>query len=273
MPEALAVNERALRPLRDGRAPCYSDDRIIGHHLWSWLLAWQYFRGERPVPVAQPSGRIRYDQGRLLIDRRSTTALYISLGKGGAFKLFNGKNLVFSDTGPTLRTKGPDRLAVTHIEDHHTITIEDDELTVEGRMAWAKEARLTPFKNIVLRTFMLLAGRFWPDLIRRFLQRLLVTGRVNAPFRFRRRLLWTGVGWSIRNTIQAERGWADVTKAGIYGFQTSTATVMARVFQLSQLQPWLDLTEQIRTLRKDEPLVIERKVGISALDSNRDSAA
>ena len=57
MPEALAINQRALRPLREGRAPCYSDDRIIGHHLWSWLLAWQYFRDERPVAVAPAEGR------------------------------------------------------------------------------------------------------------------------------------------------------------------------------------------------------------------------
>jgi hypothetical protein len=260
MPEALAVNELALQPLRDGRAPCYSDDRIIGHHLWSWMLAWEHFRSERPARMPQLTGRLRYDEARLLIDRRGATALFVALGKGGAFKVFCGSRLAFSDTGPTLRMKGRGRVAVTHLEGKYTITIKDDALIVEGRMAWAKETRLTPLKNIVLRTFMLLAGRLWPDLIRRLLQRLLVTGRIDAPFRFRRELLWTGFTWSIRDTIHAERGWAKVTEAGIGGFQTSTTTVMARVFELTQLQPWLDLTARLRTLRENEPLVVERQI-------------
>jgi hypothetical protein len=272
MPEALVVNERALQPLREGRAPCYSDDRIIGHHLWSWLLAWQDFRSERPVPVPHQFGRLRYDEARLLIDRRGATALYIALGKGGAFKLFYDDHLVLSDTGPTLRTRGG-LVAVTHLEGKNTITIEDDRLTVEGQMSWAKGARLTPFKNIVLRALMLTVGRIWPDLVRRVLQRLLVTGRTDAPFRFRRELSWSGVTWSIRDAIHAGRGWANVTEAGIGGFQTSTATVMARVFELSQFQPWLELTPRIQALRDDEPLELEREMRVDARASRRGGAA
>ncbi|MGH6824126.1 hypothetical protein [Methyloceanibacter sp.] len=257
MPEALAVNERALRPLRDGHAPCYSDDRIIGHHVWSWLLAWQYFRSERPVPVLRPPGRVWYDEARLLIDRRGSNALFVALGKGGALKLFQDDRLAHSDTGPTLLMKGG-RVAVTHLEVDNKIIVHGDELVVEGQMAWAREAKLTPLKTIMLRTVMLIAGRFCPDLMRRLLQRLLVTGRTNAPFRFRRELLWNGVAWSIKDTIWAERGWADVAKAGVDGFQTSITTVMARVFDLNQLQPWLDLTSRLQSLRYDEPLVIEQ---------------
>jgi hypothetical protein len=271
MPEALAINDRALGPLRDGCAPCYSDDRIVGHHLWSWLLTWQNFRSERPDHAPQLWGRRRYDEAQLLIDSRGATALYIALGKGGAFKLFGGDRLVLSDTGPTLRVKRG-RVAVSH-EGKNRIWIEEDRLVVEGQMAWAKQTRLTPLKNIVLRIFMLVIGRICPDLIRRVLQRLLVTGRTQAPFRYRRELVWNGLAWSIRDTIHAERGWANVTKAGIGGFQTSTVTVMARVFQLNQLQRWLDLTLRVRSLRDDEQLLVERTIQVDAPAARQESAA
>jgi hypothetical protein len=271
MPEALVVNERALKPLRERRAPCYSDDRIIGHHLWSWLLTWQYFVSERPVPVPHRSGRLHYGEARLLIDRRGPNALYIATGRGGAFKLFYDNHLILSDTGPTLRTNRA-LVAVTHIESKNTVTIEDDRLIVEGQMCWAKGARLTPFSNIVFRTFMLIVGRIWPDLVRRILQRLLITGRTDAPFRFRRELTWNGVTWSVRDTIHALRGWAKVTEAGIGGFQTSTATVMARVFEPNQLQPWLDLTPRMQALCDNEPLELEREIRVDARTCKQDSA-
>ena len=135
---------------------------------------------------------------------------------------------------------------MTHLEGNNAIAVEDDRLVVEGQMAWAKETRLTPFRTIVLRSFALTVGRLWPNLMRRILQRLLVTGRTDAPFRFRRELTWNGATWRIRDRVEAERGWTDVTQAGIGGFQTSTVTAMARVFEISQLQPWLDVTSRLR---------------------------
>jgi hypothetical protein len=128
-------------------------------------------------------------------------------------------------------------------------------------MAFAKSARLTPFKTIVLRSFMLVFGRFFPDLVRRLLQRLLVTGRKEAPFRFRRILEPTPQGWSVRDEISADEDWSSVTAAGIGGFQTSATTVMARVYRQEQLQPWLDLEGEVKALKRGEPLIVERRFG------------
>ena len=35
---------------------------------------------------------------------------------------------------------------------------------------------------------------------------------------------------------------------------------MSRTFQPGQLQPWLDLTSQIRALKEGEPFVLERSL-------------
>src|SRR5262245_44184057 len=47
-PEALAVNDRFLIGLGKGLGAYYSDDHIIGHHLWNYLLAWRDYVEKRP---------------------------------------------------------------------------------------------------------------------------------------------------------------------------------------------------------------------------------
>lgn len=259
LPDALAVNDEALRPLAEGRGPSYSDDRIIGHHLWSWLFAWKEFQGKRPGRGQMRSGRRWYPQAGLFVDRRDGVELFAALGRGGAFKLFVDGSLLVSDTGPSFRVAN--RVAVSHLSGQAPVPPGDDRFVIDGRMAFAKTAKLTPARNVLLRLFMLGVGRFFPDLVRRLLQRLLVTGRREAPFRFRRSFERMSRGWAVRDEVWCERDWSEVTQAGIGGFQTSTTTVMARVFRAEQMQPWLDLSDEVRSLKTGNSLIVDRRFG------------
>jgi hypothetical protein len=107
---------------------------------------------------------------------------------------------------------------------------------------------------------MLAAGRFTPDLVRRLLQRILVTGRRDAPFAFRRELIWHDGAWTITDTITPERGWRKVRTIGIGHSQLSTTTVMARVWQPAQLAPWIDLSERLIGLKGNTPLIVTRRL-------------
>jgi hypothetical protein len=255
-PEALAINDLGLRPLAEGRSPAW-DERLIGHYVTSWLLAWREWREERPGPLALPQGRRVFEEARLLVDGRSGQRLYLATSRGGAFRLFDGDRLLLADTGIALGLHGG-KVAVCHLEAHNEVSLGEDEIVVAGRMAYAKSARLTPFKSIALRGLMLTVGRFFPDLIRRLLQKMLVTGRNEAPFSFSRTLRWSDARWHVRDEIRSDRGWKGVVKAGTGGFQSSLTTVMARIWQPAELQPWLDLTDRVSALARDEPLVVER---------------
>ena len=151
------------------------------------------------------------------------------------------------------------KVAVTHLHGPVRFSLAENEIEIAGRMAWAKSQLLTPAKSILLRTTMLTVGRFFPDLVRRLLQRILVTGRKDAPFRFRRVLRWEMAGWTVRDEIEADDGWGDVAAAGIGGFQTSVATVMARVWQQGQFQTWTDLGPELKALRENKALSVERR--------------
>lgn len=259
MPEATGIADAALRPLVGGRAPCYADDHIVGHHVWSRLLAWAEWQSTRAPQPAPQSGRRAFSEARILVDARSDQRLYLGWSRGGAFKLFHRDRLRLSDTGPTLRTRNG-RTAVTHLEGAQEAELDADRIVIAGRMAWTKAARLTPIKSIVLRVIMLSVGRFFPDLIRSLLQKLLVTGRKAAPFRFRRELIWADGAWTIRDEVFADDGWGEVVEFGIGGFQSSVTTIMARVWQPDQLQPWLDLSDRLGNLGDRDALVVERRV-------------
>lgn len=106
---------------------------------------------------------------------------------------------------------------------------------------------------------MLSFGRFFPNLIRKLLQKMLITGKQDAPFRFTRRLRWENGRWIVTDELQAE-SWQKVVSVGIGCDQTSIYVVMSRTFQLGQLQPWLDLTDEVKKLAPGEPLKVERRL-------------
>jgi hypothetical protein len=228
IPGALAANDRFLVGVERGLAPCYADDHIIGHHAWNYLLAWRDFVSERPSAGPRPAGRVSFPEAGLLVDRRGGTELYVALNKGGVFKLFREGRLVASDTqvsllvgrtraaegvadpasaAPETSASGPDgrgadsaksaeahpamlRNAVAHLIGEYEREISPDEIAVGGAFGWARHTQMTPLRMVALRLLMLAGGRAFPNLVRRLLQRALITGRSDAPFTFRRVLRW-----------------------------------------------------------------------------------
>jgi hypothetical protein len=261
LPEALAINDRFLNGIAQGKAPCYADDHIIGHHTWNYLLAWQDFIDQR-LPVSPPTeGRIWLKQARILIDRRQDTVLYLALNKGGVFKFFRGQELEVADTQFSLRLRQGRKIknAVGHLVGRYQVQVEPDEIVIRGALGWAKQKQMTPLNLMILRIVMLTIGRFFPNLIRKVLQKMLIVGKSETPFRFTRRFHWQNGHWLLTDELEAE-SWREVLAAGIGCDQTSIYVVMSRTFQIGQLRPWLDLTETVKSLAPGQPLEIERKL-------------
>lgn len=259
MPEALNINDRFLKGLARGLAPCYADDHIIGHHTWNYLLAWRDFVPERPPFKPRLENRFWLQEGGILIDRRQNTELYLALNKGGVFKVFRDGKLVASDTQFSLQVKEGKKVknAVGHLVSRYKIEVTDDEITIQGALGWAKQKQMTTLNLIILRAVMYTVGRFFPNLIRKTLQKILITGKQKAPFAFSRQLRWENGKWKVIDQLRSQ-DWERVISAGIAGDQTSIYVVMSRTFQMGQLQPWLDLTEEIRSLEPGEAFKLER---------------
>ena len=268
LPDALRINDAFLVGLANSLAPCYSDDHIIGHHTWNYLLAWRDFITQRPTHQPDITGTVWLPEAKILTDRRAslslsplspTYSLYLALNKGGVFKLFRDRQLVASDTQFSLLVREGKKYknAVGHLIGDYQISISENEISIRGQLGWAKQKQMTPLNLLILRVVMLTVGRFFPNLIRTLLQKILIVGKTNAPFWFHRQLRWEDGQWCVIDELQAET-WQNVTAAGIGSDQTSIYVVMSRTFQPGQLQPWLDLTQEVKKLVPGESLRLER---------------
>ena len=249
LPKALNINDRFLQGLANGLGSCYGDDRIIGHHTWNYLLAWRDFISTRPDLKPRTQGRIHFKQGGILIDRRENTELYLALNKGGVFKLFRDNKLVASDTqfSVLMRDGNKSRNAVGHLVDKYRVELDSDTIAIAGNLGWAKQKQMNTFNLIVLRLVMLSVGRFFPNLIRRILQKILITGKQTTPFQFTRHLTWQDGFWLVEDRLTAT-SWDNVVAVDIGGDRTSIYVVMSRTFQSGQLQPAWDLSGQLKNL-------------------------
>ena len=261
LPEALNINDRFLQGLSNNLGSCYSDDRIIGHHTWNYLLAWRDFISARPPLQPRPQGRFYLQEGGILIERRGNTELYLALNKGGVFKLFRDRKLVVSDTQFSLLVQqgNQQKNAVGHLVDDYQIELESDRIAISGHLGWAKQKQMTPFNLIVLRLVMLSVGRFFPNLIRRILQKILITGKQKSPYQFSRELSWQGSFWQVSDRLTAE-SWDNIISADIGGDRTSIYVVMSRTFQPGQLQPALALSDRLKNLNPGSSLNLTRNL-------------
>lgn len=243
-------------------SPCYSDDHIIGHHTWSYLLAWRNFVQQRPQPSPKESGQIWFKNAQLLVDRRGQTELYMALNKGGVFKLFRNHQLVVTDTqfSALVQQRKKTKNAVGHLIDSQPtkLEIQNNEITIKGQLGWAKQTQMSPLKLIILRMVMLTVGRFFPNLIRKLLQKILITGKQNTGLEFQRSLRWENEELVVHDKLKVP-SWENIKEVGIGADQTSIYVVMSRTFQWSQLQPWLDLTPTLKDLPTGDPLTIKRR--------------
>jgi hypothetical protein len=259
MPEALNINDQFLKGLANGLAPCYADDHIIGHHTWNYLLAWRDFIPARPPLKPRPQGRFWLEEAGILIDRRHQTELYLALNKGGVFKLFRDGQLIASDTQFSLQVKQGKKVknAVAHLVGNYKTQIDENDISIAGWFGWAKQKQMTPLNLMILRVVMLSIGRFYPNLIRKTLQKLLITGKKQAPFSFCRQLKWENEQWQVIDELNAE-SWENIITAGIGCDQTSIYVVMSRTFQMGQLQQWLNLTDEVKKIAPERSLKLER---------------
>lgn len=153
---------------------------------------------------------------------------------------------------------------MAHLVDTYSTQINENEITIRGSLGWAKQKQMTTLNLLILRAVMFTVGRFFPDLIRKLLQKVLITGKQKAPFEFERRFRWQEQGassgtWQLTDTLTAA-DWSNVVSAGIAADQTSIYVVMSRTFQAGQLQPWLDLTERVESLSPGDVLEVERSL-------------
>jgi len=226
------------------------DDRMCAHYIYDWLQAYLDFHPQRPEPINdRPNFNRYFPEARLLVRKTDRYYAVLSLAKGGVLKVFDATGPLFSDAGLIGRT-GTGRVLVTHLIDDYHIRAERRReggwiASAAGRMCERRVRLPTPARQIVFRAINLTLGRFASDLLRRWLQKLLITGKPRTDYTFSRQFAFTDDNIEILDEIGLPRGGAgsSANLVSLHAASDATSIYVANsnVYQRSVLLPWQDL--------------------------------
>jgi hypothetical protein len=274
--ELLAGQFAAAADLADGYLNClaherhahFSDDRMFAHYAGNLLEAWLDWSPTRPpaetIAVAHSHN---FPQAGLVVRATDTTRTIISTARGGIFKHFDAEKCRTTDAGLVVEFADR-RIAVSQLHDpkraaRHT---EDSPPTVEvtSTLHWAYDELLTPWKNALFRMGMLLIGRWCGNLVRKLLQRRIITGRRTAPVSFSRRFEFHGGGAAkpllrVIDTIKLTDPRIRVTRMSFGTDHQSSYVAACGIYHDSVLEPWTDLTAYVAELNESRGVTIVRE--------------
>ncbi|MCL6501894.1 MAG: hypothetical protein K6T86_04360 [Pirellulales bacterium] len=286
--DAADLADAHLRLLRSGRVPPYADDRLYVHRLASLLGAWRDWSPLRPASL-DTSPRARYfPEAGLLVHRSPTHATIVSPARGGVLYHCSSSGAIW-DTGLVVRTSqgrlavsqphsrsrrvhwvpaaGSDACPKTDAAQEAAAECGQGTLVVSGPLYWQRAELATPLKQAALHLAMLSLGRWCRNLVRRALQRRLITGRRPAPIWLSRRIDFLpasdGCGrWRLRITDELElRDPLLRVEALAYSSDLETAYVAAAAAgETASLQPWTDLAELVPLLNRHRRITIIKEM-------------
>lgn len=278
--EAADLADGFLRSLRSGNGASFSDDRMFAHRLGSLIDAYLDWSPSRPVaPRAGEATPIRYlPRAGLLVRRIESRHTVISAARGGVFKHFCPGRKPVTDAGLIVQTAGG-RLAVSQWHDSARkvefpggveAALRGEavpSLSVGGPLHWSRFETATPLKQAVFHTGMCSVGRFCRTLVRRALQRRLITGRRECPIRLTRSFRFLpesealgGPSLRIEDTIELVSPRIRVRRMA-FGTDHQAAYVAASgVYQQGVLAPWVDLARYVDELNARRSVTVTREI-------------
>ena len=290
-----------LRSLANGTYARFDDDRMFAHRLGNLIEAYLDWSPARPAPDSfQPSaGRghrktdfnpleeadgnpiprernefrstVYLSHAQILVRRDETDHTVISAARGGVFKHFT-KAATTTDAGLIAETDSG-RIAVSQWHDR-TRPVEriDGDLPGAGGMVvgrplcWCRFETATPLKQALLHAGMWSLGRWCRTLVRRLLQRRLITGRSFAPIRLTRRFEFPAAGaphgpsLRVTDTVELTSPRIRVRRMA-FGTDHEAAYVAATGgYQEATLQSWTDLAPYVEALNRRRRVIIVREL-------------
>ncbi|MBN2808268.1 MAG: class I SAM-dependent methyltransferase [Deltaproteobacteria bacterium] len=191
---AAAVGDGFRRSLANGKRSYNCDNRMVSHSVLNWLQAYDDYCEERPE-APEAADFCKWLPGcKMAVVSKPHYYAVANLAKGGSFKVFNREQCLASDTGLLAELEGgkeDGQVLVTHLLDQqHAVKADPEtgEFIVRGVFSRRRSKLSSPVKLIIFRLLNLTIGRYFPNLLRLLVQKLLITGKARTPFVFERRL-------------------------------------------------------------------------------------
>ena len=239
--KAAQINDNFLRGLSSDKRYHNDDDRMCCHNVYDWLQAYNDYHPERSASINTRSNFVKWMPGcGIAVVKNDSYYAVANLAKGGVIKAFNEEHCIASDTG-LIGELDNNKVVVTHLMDQkHSITAQPDNkiFNVEGVFSYRRSKLSSPFKIIIFRIINLTFGKYFPNLLRSFVQKLLITGKPRTTYRFRRTIQFKAKAIEIIDELPEA---IPVKRLSAGSDATSIYVANSNVYQESTLRiPWQD---------------------------------
>jgi hypothetical protein len=238
--KAAQLNDAFLRGAAAGKRYHMDDARLCCHLVYGWLQSYDDFHPERPAPLNERGDFLHWlpDAGMVICKKNRYYAVS-NLKKGGVTKVYSLDGCLGSDTG-LIAQCDDGTIIVTHLMDErHRVKASPEEgcFEVEGVFSVSSRKLASPLKLILFRAINLTFGRFFPDVLRFLLQKILITGKKRTPYRFNRKIEFRQDGIHITDNLPDA---LPVLRMAAGSDATSIYVAASNVYQESVLRcPWI----------------------------------
>ncbi len=266
--DAADLADGFLRAMAGGKQACFDDDRMFAHRLSSLIEAYVDWKPARRIQGKPPAASTQFfPQAAIIVRRTNTTHTLISAARGGVFKHFSSRGVSVTDAGLIVQsTRG--KVAVSQMHDlPRSVEQTNESLQIDAPLHWARFETASPLKQAIFHLGMVTVGRWCRSLIRRLLQRRLITGRRPAPIRLQRsfeflleREALGGPSLRVTDRIELTHPRIRIRRMA-FGTDHQAAYVAAGgVYQESVLGPWNDLQQYVDDLNTHRHVTIVREL-------------
>ncbi|MDD5643858.1 MAG: hypothetical protein PHO00_00200 [bacterium] len=256
--KAVEIKTRYLKSLENGLETNYEDNRIFGHMTYSHLFSWIDYCDLRREPERGPF-RKYFPEAGMYAEKKGSYFFAVCVHKGGIFKIFRGEDLIASDSG-FLCEFSDGKIGVSNrIEGKKSYR--EKPCCVRGELYYYKRKLMSPSKQVVFRLILMILGPFprISGMLRRILQKILITGKKKAPVSFKREFSLEEKGLTVEDSVFLG-GKKNVKRLYFAANKVSIYIAMAECFNKNMLLKWRQFSaDDIKTLNAERKTKIIRR--------------
>lgn len=244
--KASQIADQFLRGLAQDKRYHNDDDRMCCHNVYEWLHAYADYHPTRPPALNTREDFLRWMPGcGMAVAQRDGYYAVANLNKGGVTKVLDAARCRASDTGIIAELDDTCTIVTHLMDERHTVSADPaaGRFSVDGVFSVRRRKLSSPFKVIIFRIVNLTLGRFFPNLLRSGVQKLLITGKARTAFRFRRTLEFTPAGVRVVDEFPDA---IPVRRLSAGSDATSIYVANSNVYQESVVRvPWAHASEDV----------------------------
>jgi hypothetical protein len=249
--KAAQINDAFLRGLSSDKRYHNDDDRMCSHTVYDWLQAYDDYYVDRPADINTRPKFTKWMPGCETVAVNADNYYAVAnLRKGGVIKVFTEQGCIGSDTGLIAELDSGETIVSHLMDEANSVSVDIDTSTfsVEGSLAYRQSKLSSPMRMIIFRAVNMTAGRFFPNLLRLLVQKLLITGKRRSKYGFKRTISFQEDCITITDELPAA---VPIRRMSAGSDATSIYVANSNVYQESVIRiPWQhagpELVEEVR---------------------------